>query len=84
MAQLKTAIDVLPELVFQELAKSEDAFEAVAVEFARELLGSKAKSKGNLHLGMGNRADLRFQLLHPRVVADPFVVDHFETSVVLI
>ena len=84
MAQLKTAIDVLPELVFQELAKSEDAFEAVAVEFFRELLESKRNQKGNLHIGVGNRADLRFQLLHPRVVADPLVVDHFETSVVLI
>lgn len=49
------------------------------------IAGVKAKSKKrNLHLGIGNRADLRFQLLHPRVVADPLVVDHFETSVVLI
>lgn len=45
MAQLKTTIDVLPELVFQELAKSEDAFEAVAVELFCELLESKRNQK---------------------------------------
>ena len=46
LAQLQAAIDVLPELVFQELAECEDAFEAVAVDFTRKLLGSKRGQKG--------------------------------------